>query len=290
MVTLKRKSGTTVPTLVEKAGIPFLQFPLLEDTGLVIEAFTTRYGGVSQGPFSSMNLSFTRGDDPERVRENHRLTGAALGYDWRRAVLSHQTHTDNILVVTEEDAGKGVYREKGFTGIDGLVTNVPGIPLITFFADCVPLYFLDPVKKVIGLSHSGWRGTVKQIGPQTVRKMAGIYGSRPRDILCCIGPSICRDCYEIGSEVAKAFEEVFSREQREEILFAKPDGKYQLDLWRANEILLLQAGIRRENMQTTGVCTKCNPEVLFSHRAMGNARGNLSAILCLKEERSASAG
>lgn len=280
---LKRKEGTLVPEVVWKKEIPFLSFPLLEETGLVIQAFTTRLGGVSEGAQATMNLSFTRKDDPRRVLRNHQLVAAALGYDEKRAVLSHQTHTDNIYVVTKEDAGKGVVREKGFTGIDGLMTNVPGMALITFFADCVPLYFLDPVKRAIALVHSGWRGTVKQIGVQAVCKMQAVYGSRPEDILACIGPSICGDCYEVGSEVAEHFRNGFSDSEQREILKERPDGKYLLNLWKANEYLLLRAGIAPEHIQITGVCTRCNPDYLFSHRVMGEARGNLSAILCLKE-------
>ena len=280
---IKRKPGESVPEVVWKNGIPFLSFPLLENTGLVIQAFTTRLGGVSTGPQASMNLSFTRKDDPRKVRENHRLVAEALRYDQNRAVLSHQTHTDNIYVVTEEDAGKGIAREKGYTGIDGLMTNVPGMALITFFADCVPLYFLDPVHRAIALVHSGWRGTVKRIGPQAVRRMGAVYGSRPEDILACIGPSICGDCYEVGEEVAVHFRSGFSAEQAEQILKQKENGKYQLDLWKANEYLLRDAGICAEHLQITGICTRCNPDLLFSHRAMGEERGNLSAILCLRE-------
>ena len=278
-----RKPGTVLPEEIIRNGIPFLSFPMLEETGLVVQGFTTRMGGVSKGCFASMNLSFTRGDDEADVRENHRLAAEALGYDWKRAILTHQTHTDNILVVTEADAGKGITKEKGYTGIDGLMTNTPGVALIAFGADCVPLYFLDPVHKVIALVHSGWRGTVQEIGPKAVRMMQNIYGSDPQEILACIGPSICGDCYEVGAEVADVFFEKFSQAEAERIVWGNANGRYQLDLWRANELLLEKAGILKEHMQVTGICTRCTPELLFSHRKMGNARGNLSAILCLKE-------
>ena len=144
----------------EKGETPYLEFSLLRETGLVDHGFSTRLGGVSSGDFASLNLSFDRGDDPEAVRENFRRIGAAIGVRCEDMVLSQQTHTTNIRLVTEEDRGKGITKERDYTDVDGLVTNVPGICLVTSYADCVPLYFVDPVKKAIGLSHSGWRGTV----------------------------------------------------------------------------------------------------------------------------------
>ena len=141
-------------------GTPYLQFPLLERTGIVDHGFSTRLGGVSRGEFASLNLSFDRGDEPEAVRENFRRIGASIGVKCEDMVLSQQTHTTNIRLIKEEDRGKGVVRERDYTDVDGMITDVPGICLVTSFADCVPLYFVDPVKKVIGLSHSGWRGTV----------------------------------------------------------------------------------------------------------------------------------
>ena len=116
-------------------------------------------------------------------------------------VLSKQTHTTNVRVVTEEDKGKGVIRERDYTDVDGMITNVPGICLVTSYADCVPLYFVDPVKKAIGLSHSGWRGTVGKIGKNTVQLMQENFGSKPEDLLAAVGPSVCMDCYEVSEDV-----------------------------------------------------------------------------------------
>ena len=265
-------------------GVPYLYFPALEETGCVVNGFSTRLGGVSRGDWATMNFSFTRGDDPEAVRENYRRMAAALGVDVNRMVLSHQTHTTNVRRVTEEDAGKGVVRERDYTDVDGLITNVPGITLVTFYADCVPLYFVDPVRRAIGLSHSGWRGTVNRMGRVTVEAMGKAFGSDPKDIVACIGPSICQDCYEVGAEVAEAFLREFGPGHREEILApgAEP-GKYQLDLWKANEIVLTEAGVRPDHLHVTDICTCCNPSYLFSHRKMGERRGNLCAFLALRE-------
>ena len=264
-------------------GVPYLYFPALEETGCVVNGFSTRLGGVSRGDWATMNFSFTRGDDPEAVRETYRRMAAALGVDVNRMVLSHQTHTTNVRRVTEEDAGKGVVRERDYTDVDGLITNVPGITLVTFYADCVPLYFVDPVRRAIGLSHSGWRGTVNRMGRVTVEAMGKAFGSDPKDIVACIGPSICRDCYEVGPEVAEAFENAFEPAKHSEILEEKPDGKFLLDLWRANAIVMEEAGILPERIHVTDICTHCNPELLYSHRRTGERRGNLCAFLSLKK-------
>ena len=264
-----------------EGAVPYLSFPMFRDTGLVTDGFSTRLGGVSEGCFSSLNLSFDRGDDRAAVAENFRRMGEALGVRCEDMVLSQQTHTTNIRIVTDEDRGKGITRERDYTDIDGLITNVPGICLVTTYADCVPLYFLDPVKKVIALSHSGWRGTVGKIGKKTVELMHDNFGSDPDDILAAVGPSVCQDCYEVSADVTDRFREVFDRSVWDELFYGKPDGKYQLDLWKANEKIFLEAGIRKEHIAVTNVCTHCNSGILYSHRAMGDKRGNLCAFLAL---------
>lgn len=265
-----------------EGAVPYLSFPMFRDTGLVTDGFSTRLGGVSEGCFSSLNLSFDRGDDRAAVAENFRRMGEALGVRCEDMVLSQQTHTTNIRIVTDEDRGKGITRERDYTDIDGLITNVPGICLVTTYADCVPLYFLDPVKKVIALSHSGWRGTVGKIGKKTVELMHDNFGSDPADILAAVGPSVCQDCYEVSADVIDRFKEVFDRSVWDELFYGKPDGKYQLDLWKANEKIFLEAGIRKDHIAVTNVCTHCNSGLLYSHRAMGDKRGNLCAFLALK--------
>ena len=162
--------------------VPLLHFPLLEKCSFITHAFTTRMGGVSTGDCTSMNLSFTRGDDEVAVRENYRRIAAALGTDAKQFVCSDQTHTTNVRRVTKADAGKGVVIPKDYTDVDGLITNEPGIVLSTFYADCVPLYFVDPVHRAIGLSHSGWRGTVNKMGRATIEAMTREFGSRAADL------------------------------------------------------------------------------------------------------------
>jgi len=284
---------------------PFLEYPLLADTGVVRHGFSTRLGGVSEGCFSSLNLGFHRGDREEAVQENFPRIAASKGGRCEDMVLSRQTHTTNVWVVTEEDRGMGMtgpmeYSKRasenpgrsasgGFQleadgkleGVDGLVTNIPGICLVTFYADCVPLFFVDPVKKVIGLSHSGWRGTVGKIGRVTVELMQQQYGCEPCDILAAVGPSVCRDCYEVSGDVIERFRESFAEKYWKDLFYQKENGKYQLDLWKANEIIFAEAGILPEHTAVTNVCTHCNSEILYSHRTAGNERGSLAAFLAL---------
>lgn len=263
--------------------VPLLHFPLLEKCSFITHAFTTRMGGVSTGDCTSMNLSFTRGDDEAAVRENYRRIAAALGTDAKQFVCSDQTHTTNVRRVTKADAGKGVVIPKDYTDVDGLITNEPGIVLSTFYADCVPLYFVDPVHRAIGLSHSGWRGTVNKMGQVTIEAMKREFGSRAADLYCAIGPSICQDCYEISRDVAEEFMKAFP-EHVNDILLQKSEEKFQLDLWKANEIVMLKAGILPEHLAVNNICTCCNPTELFSHRASKGKRGNLAAFLMIKEE------
>lgn len=266
-------------------GVEYLTFPALEETGVVKHLFSTRIGGVSEGIFSTMNLSYTRGDKKEAVDENFRRIAGALGGDISDFVLSDQTHTTNVRKVTVEDKGKGIVKEKDYRDVDGLITDEPGIILATFYADCVPLFFIDTEKKAVGLSHSGWRGTVGRMGQCTIEAMQKAYGTRPEDVVAAIGPSICQDCYEVSEDVADAFyREFHGPGHGEAILLSKGNGKYQLNLWRANQIVLEEAGVLPEKIQVTDICTCCNPAYLFSHRASQGKRGNLGAFLGLLSE------
>lgn len=268
---------------VKEAGeVTYLTYPAFEKLEGIIHGFSTRLGGVSRGIYSSMNLSFTRGDEEEAVKENYRRIAQAIGFRTDDIVTSDQTHTANVRKVTEADRGKGITVPRDYQDVDGMVTNVPGLVLTTFYADCVPLYFADPVKRVIGLSHSGWRGTVAKIGKVTVEKMKEEYGCHPEDILAAIGPSICQDCYEVSEDVIEEFKTAFAGEYHERLYYKKKNGKYQLNLWETNRLIFLEAGIPEANISMPGICTCCNPEFLFSHRASHGKRGNLAAFLGLK--------
>lgn len=277
-----KKTESGPMRLREKNGVPYFVFQNLEDTNLVRHGFSTRMGGVSKEHLASMNLSFTRGDDPENVKENFRRMGKAIGFEPESLVLSHQTHTTNVRLVTESDRGKGFAKPLDYENVDGLITDVPGLTLATFYADCVPLFFVDPVHHAIGLSHSGWKGTVNRMGAVTVQRMAEAFGTEAKHLRAAIGPSICQDCYEVSEDVALEFKREFWEHADERLVYRKENGKYQLNLWRANEIVLLEAGIFPKHLAVTNVCTCCNPGLMFSHRASHGKRGNLGAFLELK--------
>ena len=176
-----------------------------------------------------------------------------------------------------------MFREKDYRDVDGLITDTPGLVLATFFADCVPLFFVDPVRRCIGLSHSGWKGTAARMGARTVEAMTETFGSDPADIRAAIGPSICVDCYEVSEDVIQAFAKNYDRAVMKEICYRKENGKYQLNLWEANRHVLLAAGILPEHLAVTDICTCCNPTRLFSHRASRGKRGNLAAFLAISD-------
>lgn len=267
---------------LEKGELPVLHYPLLDACGMVKHCFTTRGGGASKGMFESLNLSFTRGDDEADVQENYARVASFFGTDKTQFVCSNQTHTTNVRRVGKEDAGYGVTRPRPYKDVDGLVTDEPGIILSTFYADCVPLFFVDPVHRAIGLSHSGWRGTVGRMGAVTLSVMQREFHTRPEDVLAAVGPSICQDCYEVSEDVILEFQKYYREDCQSELYYRKENGKYQLNLWRANEIVMEEAGILPENIHTTQWCTCCNPELLYSHRASKGKRGNLAAFLGLK--------
>ena len=269
---------------VRKNGeVVYLTFPALERETAVYHGFSTRFGGVSEGIYHSMNLSFTRGDQEAAVKENFCRISSAIGFPSESIVTSDQTHTTNVRVVTEEDRGCGITKPRSYTDVDGMVTNVPGLTLATFYADCVPLYFYDPVHRAIGLSHSGWRGTVGKIGKVTVETMARVYGTKPEDVLAAIGPSICQECYEVSADVIEQFRGAFEEKDWNDLFYAKENGKYQLNLWKANEKIFLEAGILPEHISLSNLCTCCNPKFLFSHRASHGKRGNLAAFLGIQK-------
>lgn len=279
---IRRKSEKNVLNWHGEKAVPYFTFPAFDELPGIIHGFSSRLGGVSEGFLSSMNLSFSRGDEPERVRENFRRIAESIGFSEKDLVFSMQTHTANVRRVGREDCGRGLERPVGYCDVDGLVTNEPGVVLTTFYADCVPLFFVDPVHHCIGLSHSGWRGTVGKIGKATVETMAREFGSEPGDLLAAVGPSICQECYEVSEEVIGLFRENFAEEIWPKLFYRKDNGHYQLNLWEANRLIFQEAGILPQHITVTDICTACNPELLFSHRASGGKRGNLAGFLEIK--------
>ena len=190
---------------VMKEDVPVITYDKLTETGIVEHGFSTRKGGVSEGEFSTMNLSLTRGDNRDKVLKNFKIMADRLNMPYENMVLSSQTHTTNIRVVTKADKGKGLVVPKDYDDIDGLMTDEKEIPLVTFYADCVPIYLVDTVNKAIGLCHSGWRGTTLKISCETLKVMNEQYSTKTENVLAVIGPSICQDCYEVSEDVIEEF-------------------------------------------------------------------------------------
>lgn len=278
-IKLNKESGSTTRINFNN-GVPYISYRILDDIPWLKNAVSTRLGGVSKDYLASMNLGFNRGDLDENVIRNHEIFANVIGVNPKNIVTGNQTHTTNVKVVTKDDCGKGIYRDRNYTDIDGLITNEKGIVLATYYADCVPLLIVDTKNKAIGLSHSGWRGTVGKIGKVTIEKMGEPYGTKTEDIVACIGPSICQKCYEISEEVAVQFKEAFP-DNIKEILIDKGNGKYQLDLWECNRINFKEAGVLPENIKVTDICTCHNTDVLFSHRGHNGKRGNIGAFLSI---------
>ncbi|MDK2808711.1 MAG: purine-nucleoside/S-methyl-5-thioadenosine phosphorylase / adenosine deaminase, partial [Clostridiales bacterium] len=251
--------------------VVYLTFRPFQKFDFLVCGFSTRLGGVSTGIYSSMNLSYQRGDLGEAVDENYMRMCRALGVKPEQLVYSNQVHGTRVAYI---DGSRTLYLET-----DGLITDQSDCILTTSYADCVPLYFVDPVKKAVGLSHSGWRGTVGKIGAETVKQMREQFGCKSNDLIAVVGPSICKDCYEVSEDVAKAFMAHFQKEQVQNFLRQTDASHYQLDLWKANEFVLKDSGLLPENIHISGLCTCCNSKLLFSHRATQGKRGNMNGFL-----------
>ena len=270
-INLKKRPGAETTVIREDNGVPRISYLSLEKYPWLFNGFSTRIGGVSTGYYGSMNLAFTVGDDRENVLENYRLFGDSVGISREQMVFSDQQHTTNVMEVTKEHLGEGILRPRSFKDIDGIMTNEP-----------VPLYFVDPVHKAIALSHSGWRGTIGNICQKTVDEMKRLYNSSPSELITCIGPSICADCYEVGSDVADVFLESYGPDSGVVLpRNAGVPGKYRLDLTAANFLNMQKAGIPGENISVPDLCTCCNGEFLHSHRASHGKRGGLCAFMMI---------
>lgn len=253
-------------------GVIYYTVPAFTATGIVHHGISTRAGGVSGGCYSSLNLRFNCDDTRENVLENYRRLGAAIGSDSGRFVLSKQVHEDNIIRAGKADRGNGVALPNKYDSADGLITDEAGVALVTLYADCVPLLFLDPVRRVIASVHSGWRGTVRRIGAKAVCKMSEDYGSRREDILCAIGPSIRQSAYEVGDDVAGIFADNFG-----DAVIKKYGKGYHVDMQRAIAMQLRAEGV--EHIDDCGICTYQNSDIFFSHRKTNGRRGNFGAVI-----------
>lgn len=263
-------------------GLTWLTSAVLEDAG-VHHGFTTRPGGVSPAPWDSLNLGPTRGDDPANVRENYRRICDALHMDVEKVVLSRQVHEAQVRHVTLADAGKGLWRERDYESADALITNVPGLPLVIFSADCNIILLHDPVHRAIGAVHAGWRGVALGLVRKTVEEMHAAYGTQAHDLHCAIGPAIGQCCFETDDDVPQALREALG--EAADPYMERRGPKWHIDLKAINALWLQLAGVPEDRIDICPHCTACQPSLYWSHRKMGQARGVQTAMISLDEGR-----
>jgi polyphenol oxidase len=258
-------------------GFSYYSFPHMQSWPELTQAAFGRSGGVSEGPYESLNVSLAVQDDAERVRVNRSRMAAAVGWDAGRIVSARQVHGRQVAQVVAEMAGGA-----DLPDVDALVTDEPGVLLMMKFADCVPVVLWDPVRRAVALAHAGWRGSVTGTPAATVAFMEERFGCDPSDILAGIGPSIGPCCYQVGSEVVTLAEKVFAGAG---VLLRESESDVRFDLWTANSETLLRAGVREENIKVAGICTRCHSDVFFSHRAAGGGlAGRFGVVAGIRDE------
>ncbi len=262
--------------------VPYLTYNSLSEIKFINHAFSTRLGGVSEGEFTSMNLAFNRGDNPECVTENYKRLCKSAGFEFESLTASAQDHHTFVRAVTKADRGVGIYKPRDMESVDAIITNETGVTLVTYYADCTPLYFVDTKNRAIGLAHGGWRGTVGRVAEKTIQKMTELYGTNPADITAAVGPAISVCCYEVDKPCIDNFYALEDLDT-DKFIFPKVGGKYMLDLLECNRQILVSAGVKPENITVSDVCTNCNSELLWSHRATKGHRGTMCAFMCLIE-------
>jgi hypothetical protein len=256
----------------------YITFPSFETFDNILHCFTTRKGGVSRGPFESMNIGIGTGDSSEDVKRNIEIMTDKININAADIVETQQTHTNNVMYVTERYKGR-IYTHPAFKNVDGIYTDKRNLVLMTYHADCTPVFFYDPVKKVIGLAHAGWRGTLKNISGEMVKAFIKDFSCDPGDIIVAIGPSLCQSCFEVDKDVA----DMFLTENKDFKNYMEIKGiKYHFNLWEINRYLLMEKGIKEENIEISGLCTKCRNGLFFSHRGQKGKRGLMAGILMMR--------
>ncbi|ABO49245.1 protein of unknown function DUF152 [Desulforamulus reducens MI-1] len=268
-------------TVVQKGCCQFIQFNSFAQCHRIIHGFTTRQGGVSKEPFDDLNMALHVEDNPAHVRANRKIACQALGIDSEQLVAAIQVHGKRVEVVGPEHRGRGALQyDTALPDADALITNSPGVPLSSYYADCVPILFYDPVKICVGLTHAGWRGTVQRIAAETVKRMSEVFGSIPGDILVGVGPSIGACCYQVDEPVQQRVASQFK--QWQELLKPVGVGHWQLDLWETNRQVLLEVGVKPEHIVVAGLCTACHNDMFFSHRADKGKTGRMASLIMIK--------
>ena len=260
----------------EQNGVVFLTSSLLP----VPHAFSTRLGGVSPAPWDSLNLRPGMGDGEAALRENYRRFCACAGVDMNRLVLSRQVHETTVRLCTSGDAGKGLDRERDYTA-EGLITSEENLPLAVFSADCGVILLHDPVTGAVGGVHAGWRGCAGGILEKAVQAMGRSCGARPENLRAAVGPCIGRCCFETDGDVPQAMRTALGPDAEPFLEVQGP--KYHVDLAGLNRAWLLRSGLLPEHIDVCGLCTACRPDLFWSHRKMGEARGVHAAVISVRQ-------
>lgn len=263
---------------IEENGVGLLRFTNWNALP-VKHAFSTRIGGVSRKEFAAMNLGFNRGDEDDAVAENYRRFAEAVKVPLMQLTAGAQDHNIHVRRVTMENAGVGVWKAADMESIDGLVTDVPELPLIIYCSDCVPLYFYDPEHHAIGISHAGWRGTVNGMAKATIEKMQAEFNTDPAVLLAAIGPSIGPESFEVDLPCAEEFLAL----PEHDFVVDDGNGKFHVDLWECNRRFMLQSGMKPENITVGGVCSVKESDLIFSHRVTKGKRGSNAGVLMLEK-------
>lgn len=269
---------------VNKSGdVVYLSSPLYDKLAFINNGMSTRLGGVSTGPCSTMNLQYNGIDNDDCVTENYKIFCKETGININKIVKNKQTHSTNVIKIdTNYEFRNALLPGYDFEGYDGIITNVPDVTLFAFSSDCSIISIVDPENKAIGLCHSGWRGTAGKIGSKVIHMLHENYGSDPSKLLVTIWPSICQECFEVEWDMVEQAIQNFDKKYHSLMYYQKSEKKYQFNLWNANKIVLLESDIKEENIFMPNLCTKCNPDTLFSHRNTGFNRGNLVCFLAIK--------
>lgn len=260
-------------------GVVFHASEHFSAAGGVVHGFASRLGGVSVGDFASMNLGIKRDDSRANVRENYARFCAAVGADANCLVMTHQVHSDDVRTATRADILPDLLDPIPYE-TDGLVTDEPGLCLVIYYADCIPVLLYDPKRRAIGAVHSGWRGTSMGIVPKAVERMKTLYGTDPADVLAAIGPGIGPCCFETHDDVPTAMVRQLGR-AAEPFCVPNGKGKYNVDLKGIIRWEMTEAGLLPEHIETLDLCTGCHPELWWSHRKVGDRRGNHGAMIQL---------
>lgn len=276
----KEKIGNGT-VLVTDGDLRYIEFECLTEYGdMLAHCMSTRSGGFSKGECSSLNLGFNRNDSRDNVLGNFHLLCNSVGFDTKSLVLTNQVHGNIIRNVGKSDIGKGFYRESDLTGVDGLLTQTEGVTMVTFHADCIPVFLFEPGIKAAALLHSGWRGTLKSIVKKALEQMNGLPDFHADRLVAVMGPSIGSCCFEVGEDVYSLFKTIH---QNMAFYKAIQNGKWKIDLHGIIKSEMIEKGLKGENIHISGICTKCCKDLFFSYRGDNGKTGSLAAFMQLKQ-------